>query len=761
MKKLLLAPFFLFALVGNLLAQQNTVWISGKVTSSDGYPAAGLVISIKGAKTIAYTQNDGSFKIASPVGKTELLVKSSVASEAKVVAVNADQDLTIPTIQLAEKSHELKDVVVTGEYRPQSLKNSVQKVRTISNERITLRGATSVLEALSTELGVRFVNDLTLGETEIQIMGMGSQNVKVLIDGVPVVDRGSTKQSLSQLDINTVDRIEVVEGPMSVIYGTDALAGVINIITKRGNGQENLSVAAKIQEETVGKEYNGFSQDGTHLQNLAINYVKKGWEFGVGGTRNNSGGWQGTALGRRKQWRPKDQNLLNGRLGYRTNNLYVWYRLDFLDEDIIALGDINPANNKSTDAVYMTTRFTHLAQAEWRINQKLSLNAAASYQDYKRETLTTDFDFTTGRETLNLNTVGGQDLSGFKSSFVRSTLQYQLGKNIVLQPGFDVKIDASTGQRIHNGAEINDYSAFATSEITFNTGGWVKQIILKPGIRLTKNSVYDAPPVIPSLNAKIDLVKDIAVRLGYARGFRAPALRELYFTFHDASHDIEGSANLKAEYSNSFTGSVSWQTVNSSSFQFNSIVSGFYNDFNNLISTATGVDPQNPQWSYYVNIAKYKTTGGTFENQFNSKNVQVGVGLSLIGRFNSYSELDNSLTTFLWTPEVNANAIYKINKIGLNASLSYKYSGKRPGYELASGVVRETELSSMHWADLGLNKKVNSYLTVNGGIKNLFNVTTINNTSQDIGGAHSTGGAVPMGYGRSFFVGLTMQWNKN
>ena len=72
-----------------------------------------------------------------------------------------------------------------------------------------------------------------------------------MLDGIPLIDRGATKQSLSQLDVNSIERVEIVEGPMSVVYGTDALAGVINIITKKGDGysEENTwRVGARVQE---------------------------------------------------------------------------------------------------------------------------------------------------------------------------------------------------------------------------------------------------------------------------------------------------------------------------------------------------------------------------------------------------------------------------------------------------------------------------------------------------------------------------------
>ena len=69
----------------------------------------------------------------------------------------------------------------------------------------------------------------------------------------------------NQIDINTIARIEIVDGPMSVSYGSDALAGVINIITKKISTGA-LMVNAKLQEETAGKEYYPFSYKGMHQQ---------------------------------------------------------------------------------------------------------------------------------------------------------------------------------------------------------------------------------------------------------------------------------------------------------------------------------------------------------------------------------------------------------------------------------------------------------------------------------------------------------------
>jgi len=168
------------------------------------------------------------------------------------------------------KEKNLEEVIVTGQFRPQSLKKSVYHVRVINSERIRVSGATTVQQVLNTQLGFRFSNDNTLGTTDVQLMGMSGRNVKILLDGVPMIDRGDTRESLGQVDVNSIERIEIIEGPMSVSYGSDALAGVINIITKKFTGN-SLSLTARIQEETAGNEYHPFNYRGVHQQNLGIN----------------------------------------------------------------------------------------------------------------------------------------------------------------------------------------------------------------------------------------------------------------------------------------------------------------------------------------------------------------------------------------------------------------------------------------------------------------------------------------------------------
>ncbi|MCK8491612.1 TonB-dependent receptor [Spirosoma sp. RP8] len=741
-------------------AQQPASRIEGTILLADGTPGSAATVQIKSLKRATTADNNGHFTLDDLAsGRYELQI-SMVGYEPTRQTVDMENNKSSTVIiRLKAAQNQLDEVVVTGQYEPQSMKKSVYQVRVINSERIRLRGAVNVIGVLNNELGFRFSNDLMLGTTDIQLMGMSGRNVKILLDGLPMVDRGDTRESLNQIDINSIERIEIVEGPMSVSYGSDALAGVINIITKKP-GNERLGINARVQEETVGNEYSPFANQGLHLQTANVTWQKKGWNVSAGATNNTFGGWQGQATGRAKDWLPKDQLFGHGKIGYRNENLIVYYRLDALKEDLLSQGIENVNTRQARDQRYITHRYVHQVQGDWKLSERLQLNGQASYTDYQRRTQTTMLDLSTGRRTLSLGE-GEQDVSIFTSQTYRATASYKVSSAVSLQPGVDINLDGSSGARIAGSPTINDYAFFVSSTINPTA-----KVSIRPGLRFIKNSVYNAPPAIPSLNAKFALSPRLDLRLAYARGFRSPALRELYFNFFDASHSIRGNPNLKAETSNSINGSLVWQAGR----QFKSTLGGFYNVFNNLISY--GIDPSDPRVSMNINIDKFKTTGVTLENVFTWKALQATVGFSYIGRYNNLltatdtTNYAGGLPSFMWSPEVNTNLTYTLPTLDTKVSLFYKYSGRRPSYQTTVTADNQvsatlTEIAPFHWADITLTKPIAKYLTLTAGAKNLFNITRLANTSTDTGSAHSSAGPVPLSYGRSYFLGLSFQWYKN
>lgn len=656
----------------------------------------------------------------------------------------------------ASKVLPIEEVVVTGQFRPTSLKNSVYNIRSLDREYIQRRSTTDMSTLLNMELGIRFNNDLTLGESDLQLMGVSGQNVKVLVDGVPMIDRGSTKQSLSQIDLNTIERVEIVEGPVSVMYGTDALAGVINIITQTNSkSDQNWGITARLLEESVSSEYAPIRNEGRHNAHLGINYQNTNWSFNWSGSRNNFGGYQGQSSGRALDWQPKDQWLTNARVGYQTEGLNATYTISYTNEDIYTPGEIG-ANYKYIDKNFLTDRVTQILQSQWQVNDRVHLTGSFSQQNYRRETATRLYDLNTQSTELTAGD-GEQDISKFNQSFARINGVYRFHDELSVLAGLEFDRDKGFGARIDEGAEIYDLAAFLSAEYRPLT--WM---LLRPGLRFIHNSIYNAPPAIPSFNAKLILNPKWDLRMGYAMGFRAPALRELYFTFHDSNHAIEGNTDLKAEHNHNFNASVNFHSKLNKKAYWSSTLGTYYNHFINLITTGQRAD--DPTISTYLNIGHHKTAGATWENTLGYGFWQGRLGLGLIGRYNDLFGDNKDLGKFFWTPEMNASLIRDFPKWDANINVYYKLYGKRPSFRV-TGAGQDMQISrghqqAYHQLDISIGKRFFQSLTLQAGVRNLTNTTNVWNTSTEETGAHAPGSAsVPVAYGRSAFFGLTYHFN--
>lgn len=653
----------------------------------------------------------------------------------------------------------LDEVVVTGQYKAQSLKKSVYQIRIINSERIHLSGASNIQQVLNNQLGFRFSNDNTLGITDVKLNGMGGNNVKILLDGVPMVDRYDQRVSLSQIDINNIERIEIVEGPMSVSFGSDAMAGVINIITKK-NKKDQFNVTALAREETAGSEYFPLSYKGVHTQNVQLKYSKNHMFTSIGGTHNDFDGFGGDEYGRGKTWKPKEQWLGNARIGYVNDHFNLYYRIDGMKENIVVRNPINLNNYKAIDQEYKTDRFIHQLQSEYSLNDKIQFNGFLSFTDYQRETSTTRHNFETNK--IEPNQPGEDDVSKLNSLSFKGTMQYQVSSKFSLQPGIDFNHEKASGARIKGSPEINDYAFFVSAEIKP-----ISFISIRPGARFSSNSVYDAPPIIPSINTKFVLSKQWDLRLAYGRGFRAPTLRELYLDFIDINHNLVGNKDIKAEFSNSLNGSLTYTPAPKEHTSFNSTLSVFYSAFRNQVELIQSVT--NPLEYTYYNMDKSKTTGVSMENHYRWKNWTFGIGANYIGYKSSQFENENFIKEdprkTLWTAEINSNITWNVDKLNTKLGLFYKYTGRKPGFSFGKinneEAILLTRTSAYHLADFTVTTRISKLLSAQAGVKNIFDVTNVENNTLSISNTeHSNARSLAIGYGRSFFVGINFNWNK-
>ncbi|RQO30136.1 TonB-dependent receptor [Taibaiella sp. KBW10] len=662
--------------------------------------------------------------------------------------------------QNADTAKGLDEVVVTAQYQPQSLRKSVYKMQVIDQKKIQARAATNVQQILSGELGIRFSNDMALGTADINLMGISGKSIKVLMDGVPVLDRGEMRESLNQINAAQIERIEIIEGPMSTMYGSDAAAGVINIITKKPKS-ESFQLNAQVLEETAGKEYNAFTNKGLHTQQLSASWAKGNWNAMLGMLHYDFGGYGADSIGRNHSWKPKEQWIPSLSLGYRKEHWNLAYRNDYLLETIYAKGAINTDIYKATTQTFTTNKIAQQLQFNYNWNPKWSWNSSLSYTDYKRYTKTELIDYNTRTKELTQGE-GQQDTAKFKALNFRGSLLYVLSTKLSLQPGIEYSLDAANGARIKGHPVIHNYAAFLSLEYKPTD-----KINIRPGFRVNKNSLYEAPPVLPSLNTLYRINNNISVRLSYAQGFRAPGLRELYFTFQDANHNLNGNPNLKAEYSHSFNGSFAYRKPVNEKSEYSTEVAYFYNTFRDLITLAP--DPNDSRRYIYFNIAKNRTTGISLANKYITRNIEWRIGGLLLGQYNLLLNeediKDPNMAKMSWSPEFNVEMMYQILCTKTKINLFYKFTGRRETYAATTSpsgevIAQLTSRQAYCIADLNVQQQLTNMIGLTAGVRNLLNVNNLLDSGAGSGSVHGGGSnLIPFSYGRSFFLSLNFNFN--
>ncbi|MFT6938058.1 MAG: outer membrane receptor for ferrienterochelin and colicins, partial [Saprospiraceae bacterium] len=148
------------------------------------------------------------------------------------------------------KEIDIDDIIVTAQYAPTHSKNAVHQVKVIKAKEIQQQGQNNLAEVLTNQLNLNISTDPILGNG-LNIQGIGGENVLIMIDGVPIIGRTDGNIDLSQINMNNVERIEIIEGAMSVQYGSNASGGVINVIMKKSQ-LRRFQIRSLNQVENIG-----------------------------------------------------------------------------------------------------------------------------------------------------------------------------------------------------------------------------------------------------------------------------------------------------------------------------------------------------------------------------------------------------------------------------------------------------------------------------------------------------------------------------
>ncbi|CAN5632224.1 hypothetical protein BH11BAC2_BH11BAC2_18130 [soil metagenome] len=714
-----------------------------KLLSPNRQVLEGAVVSITVSGTdksiLLISDNRGEFttpKLTYPAVRRILMMGYSSLTDT-LLHSSAETEIVMQPV-----SKSLGEVTVTGNYMPGYQSNSVYDIEVIGRQEIEKRAANTVKDLLGQELNMRISNDPSLGSS-LSIQGTGGENIKFLIDGVPVIGRQNGNIDLGQLNLSNIERVEIVKGPMSVLYGTDALGGVINLITKT-NTHQKLSGSFNSYYETIG-QYNVDATAGWGFKKTSIN---------LSAGRTFFDGWSEQDTSRSQQWKPKEQYTVDLKAIHTIKNVKLNYQSGYFQEVVTNKSEpvITPYYANAIDQYYHTQRFNNQLYVETRLNETSNLNFSAAYSTYQYIKNTYIKNLVSLTEALTPDTLD-DDTTRFNAFFSR--LSYSLAtkdKKWNFLIGSEVNFESAIGRRIDNSEHaVTDIALFACTDFKP-----VEALTIRPSIRAVYNSLYQAP-LIPSLNVLYKLGKNTSIRGSWSRGFRAPSLKEQYLNFVDNGiHNVRGNPDLKAENSNHYLASLEFK------LPLNKCVvavepSFFYNQIKNRISLVE-FDPTSTLYTY-INLDEYTSRGTELKVRYTKGDFHLQVGGAYTGTWSSY-EGSVDQPNIAWFAEMNAATDYTFSKTKTTLSLFWKYLGEKPVYRLEAQNNLARYLGEPYQLlDFSLRQQLHKdKIAVTLGLKNILDVKNIRAT--DSGGAHSggSGGETPVGMGTSMFAKFSLSF---
>ncbi len=676
----------------------------------------------------------------------------------------------------------LEEVVITGQYSAQSINKSVHEVTVINRAQIEAQAGNNLADVLNQTLNINVIPSASTGKSSVQLFGLDSQYFKILVDDIPLVsDEGlGNNADLSQINLDDIEQIEIVEGAMGVQYGANAVSGVINIITKKRSKYKWL-ISPYVQEETIGNEFN-FSNKGRHIQSLKIGHnFSKNLYSNVIYTRNDFNGFFDNQKGRDHflnddkrghSWLPKLQNTVKLLVNYKGKNSFKsFYKFEYFTENIHRFSrQVNPNFNPATqttnpigdDAYFNTERLYNLLNFTGKIKEKVHYNLSFSYQQQTRNTNQfkyfiklrqkfdeQDFEYES-RKVL-------YSKGNFSNFLTHDFFNFQLGYEVNEIRGFSSSVSGSfDGKNIKR--TLGSYDVFGSAELSFND-----EISVRPGVRVLTSSLFKTQLAV-SLSTKFLLKNKYELRFVVGTSPKLPNYAELYTFFVDANHDVRGNPNLKPEQGRSIFVHLK-KKINFSEFRIQSKLSLNYLDVLDRIEL--GLINLIPLQSKYINIDVYKTIGAFLNNSFTYKNTLGSIGIGYSGQSKVLDSREIKNDDYLFSLGVNTNFSFKIKPLQSTLSVFYKYNGAVYQFvqqtdEFGNTILTRGKQSGYSMLNTSfqkyfLQKKLNLTL----GVRNLLNVTQVTTTAVE-GATHSDAPSnTLLGYGRSYFFKLIYNLNFN
>jgi len=585
MKKHLLIIILSFA-VSSIRAQDQSGSVFGKVSTTKG-PVAFATVGFKGTKYGTTTDAQGYFKIENvPAGTYELKVSAvGFRSYSQHIEVKPNTPTKFQ-INLTEDLLNLETVVVSGTRYEQDRSNAPVMVGVIGSKLFNATQSIAISEGLNFQPGVRVeTNCQNCGFTQVRLNGLEGAYSQILINSRPIFSALNSVYGLDQIPTNIVERVEVVRSGGSALYGSNAIAGTINIITKDPveNAWEIRSNTALIDGDAIDQTYNFSGSVVNEALTSGVTF------YGMSRHRDsydaNGDGFtelvrlENTVLGAKAFFKPGENSKVT---------------LDFSALEEYRRGgnllELAPHFTDITEELDHNTFFGGINYEKWSKENRSKISFYASAQSTERDSYYGGLGGgrTAEDSTLAINAYGlTEDLA------IVAGVQYNryFNSNNVLTLGIE-------NQTYDTQDEITGYNRLVDQQV--NTVGFFAQYEWKPSTRFTTllGGRYDASSVdgfysvideertsdvnvgvfSPRITLLYQLNDNLQFRGGYARGFRAPQAFNEDLHISSAGGDqvfVLLSDDLDKETSDAFTGSLNY-TKNVGLTQVNLLVEGFY-----------------------------------------------------------------------------------------------------------------------------------------------------------------------------------------
>lgn len=572
-------------------------FLSGKITDAKtGLPLAGASIILHEAKTGTVSDETGSFKTPLvPAGK--YLVEISFQGYTSILETVNITDNPVKNFVLKETYIENEAVTVTGVASATKVRQSAQPVSIVKKSELLQTSSTNVIDALSKL--VPGVSGLSTGPaiSKPVIRGLGYNRVVTVHDGVRQEGQQWGDEHGIEIDEYSIQKIEVLKGPASLFYGSDAMAGVVHIIT-------NVPVEQGTVKANILATYNGNNSMYGGSGNVAGN-LKNGFNWNIYGTSKSAADYQNKYDGKVFNSRFFEKDF-GGYVGINKSWGYSHLLVSTFNQKLgIVEGARDSVNGKFL--IYPETALSRDATQ----SELDSRNVYTPYQRISHFKIASDNNFSLGRDRLAVNIgyqrnqrkeFGDPDAPNTPGlHFDLQTVNYNLQYSFAERTGWKTSVGA-TGmyQQNRNLADevlIPEYNQFDIGAFVYTKKTFNNNLTISGGVRADTRSVtgkthMDGSTIkfagfnksFANLSGSVGLgysVSDaVTLKFNLARGFRAPSVSELASNgAHEGTNRYEyGDNNLKTETSFQADAGID---VNSQ--HFNLSLNAFYNNIQNYI----------------------------------------------------------------------------------------------------------------------------------------------------------------------------------